>query len=191
MKKKKYKNIRLILKKNVQTFSTISKQNIPAMTTFTEPLIFSFCPRGFPAKNTGLGCDFFLQGIFLTQVSNLCPLHWQAGFLPLSHQGSPVNAISGQKERERERYFSRQIKVEDNQTYFTRVLKRVLQVKTKDGKQQHESVYESIKFVGKFKYTGKFNILQYCRSYTLITFNFAPEVKIQKVKPTITTEICQ
>ena len=58
-------------------------------------------------------------------------------------------------------------------------------------KQQHESVYESIKFVGKFKYTGKFNILQYCRSYTLITFNFAPEVKIQKVKPTITTEICQ
>ena len=41
MKKKKYKNIRLILKKNVQTFSTISKQNIPALTTFTEPLIFS------------------------------------------------------------------------------------------------------------------------------------------------------
>ena len=28
------------------------------------------------------------QGIFLTQGSNLHLLHWQAGSLPLSHQGS-------------------------------------------------------------------------------------------------------
>ena len=35
-------------------------------------------------KNTGVGCHFLLQGIFLTQVSNshlLCLLHWQAGSL--------------------------------------------------------------------------------------------------------------
>ena len=28
------------------------------------------CPWGFPDKNTGVGCHFFLQGIFLTQGSN-------------------------------------------------------------------------------------------------------------------------
>ena len=44
-------------------------------------------------KNTGVGCYFLLQGIFLTQESNLHLLrllHWQAGSLPLNHLGSPV-----------------------------------------------------------------------------------------------------
>ena len=44
------------------------------------------CSWDFPAKNTGVGCHFLLQGIFLTQGSNLCLLcllHWQAGSLPL------------------------------------------------------------------------------------------------------------
>ena len=31
-----------------------------------------------------------IPGIFLTQGSNLCLLHWQANSLPLSHQGSPI-----------------------------------------------------------------------------------------------------
>ena len=38
-----------------------------------------------PGKSTGVGCHFLLQGIFLTQGSNLCLLHflhWQAGSLP-------------------------------------------------------------------------------------------------------------
>ena len=43
----------------------------------------------FPGKNTGVGCHFLLQGIFLTQRSNPGLLHWQANSLPLSHQGSP------------------------------------------------------------------------------------------------------
>ena len=30
-----------------------------------------FCPWGFPGKNPGVGCHFLLQGIFLTQGSNL------------------------------------------------------------------------------------------------------------------------
>ena len=34
-----------------------------------------------------MGCHFLLQGIFLTQGSNLCLLHWQEDYLPLSHQG--------------------------------------------------------------------------------------------------------
>ena len=36
----------------------------------------------------GLSC-FSARGIFLDQGSNPCLLHWQAGSLPLSHQGSP------------------------------------------------------------------------------------------------------
>ena len=31
----------------------------------------SSCPWNFPGKNTGVGCHFLLQGIFLTQGSNL------------------------------------------------------------------------------------------------------------------------
>ena len=37
-----------------------------------------------------MGCQFFLQGIFPTPGSNSCLLHWQAGSLPLSHQGIPL-----------------------------------------------------------------------------------------------------
>ena len=36
----------------------------------------------------GLSCSVAC-GIFLDQGSNLCPLHWQAGYYPLDHQGSP------------------------------------------------------------------------------------------------------
>ena len=44
-------------------------------------------PWDFPGKNTGVGCQFVLQGIFLTQGSNPCLLHWQADSLPLYHLG--------------------------------------------------------------------------------------------------------
>ena len=50
------------------------------------------CPWYSPGKNTGVGCHFLLQGIFLTQGSNLhllCLLHGQADSLPLSCLGSP------------------------------------------------------------------------------------------------------
>ena len=33
------------------------------------------CPWDFPGKNTRVGCDFLLQGTFLTLVSNTCFLH--------------------------------------------------------------------------------------------------------------------
>ena len=32
---------------------------------------------GFSGKNTGVGCHFLLQEIFLTQGWNLCLLRWQ------------------------------------------------------------------------------------------------------------------
>ena len=49
------------------------------------------CPWGSPDKNTGVGCHFLLQGIFLTQGLNpylLCLLHWQADSLLLHHLGA-------------------------------------------------------------------------------------------------------
>ena len=50
------------------------------------------CSWDFPGKNTGVGCHFLLQEIFLTQGSDshlLHLLHWQVDSLPLSYLGSP------------------------------------------------------------------------------------------------------
>ena len=46
------------------------------------------CPWNFPGKNIGAGCHFLLQGIFLTQGSNiplLHFLHWQVDSLSWPH----------------------------------------------------------------------------------------------------------
>ena len=43
-----------------------------------------------PGRNTGVGCHFLLQGIFLTQGLNPCLLHWQAGSLPLGATGEAL-----------------------------------------------------------------------------------------------------
>ena len=51
------------------------------------------CPWDSPGKNTGVGCHFLLQGVFLTQGSNLhflCLLHWQVDCLPWHHLLSTV-----------------------------------------------------------------------------------------------------
>ena len=42
----------------------------------------------FPGKSTGVGCHFFLQGIFPTQGLKLDLLHCRQMFYHLSHQGS-------------------------------------------------------------------------------------------------------
>ena len=50
------------------------------------------CPWDFPGRNTGVGCHFLLQGIFLMQQSNLHLLrllHWQVGSFPLVSPGKP------------------------------------------------------------------------------------------------------
>ena len=71
--------------------------------------------RGFSLQSTGLRCTGFSScspralvvvmhrlscsaawGIFWDQGSNLCPLHWQAEFHPLDHQGSPGLYLSGE-----------------------------------------------------------------------------------------------
>ena len=46
------------------------------------------CPWDCPGKNTGVGCHFLLQRIFLTQGLNPGLLHWQVNSLSLNHLGS-------------------------------------------------------------------------------------------------------
>ena len=45
-------------------------------------------PCNFPGKNTGVGCHFLLQVLFLSQGSNLCLLHCRQILYHLSHKGS-------------------------------------------------------------------------------------------------------
>ena len=47
-----------------------------------------FHPWDSPGKNTGVGCHFLLQGIFLTRRLNPGLLHCRQTLYPLSHQGS-------------------------------------------------------------------------------------------------------
>ena len=62
-----------------------------------KPIRF-LCSWDFSGKNTAVGCRFLLQGIFPTQESSPCLLHWQANSLPLSHQGSPQYPLDSQKQ---------------------------------------------------------------------------------------------
>ena len=48
----------------------------------------------FLGKNTGVGCHFLLQEIFLTQGSNLGLQHCRQILYHLSHQGISVNTFS-------------------------------------------------------------------------------------------------
>ena len=50
------------------------------------------CPWDSPGRNIGVGHHILLQGVFLTQGSNLCLLHllhWQVCSLPLVLSGKP------------------------------------------------------------------------------------------------------
>ena len=51
------------------------------------------CPWDFPGKNTGVDCYSLLQGIFLTQGSNLSLLHCRQILYHLNHQRSPVQSV--------------------------------------------------------------------------------------------------
>ena len=44
-----------------------------------------------PAKNTGVGCHFFLQGIFPTQESNQSLLHCRQSLYQLSYKYSSMD----------------------------------------------------------------------------------------------------
>ena len=55
-------------------------------------------PLDFPGKNTGVGCHFLLQGIFLTQKLNSCLLHCRQILYCLSYQGSLILNIDNPKD---------------------------------------------------------------------------------------------
>jgi len=50
-----------------------------------------------PGKSTGVGYHALLQGIFLTQVSNLGLPHYRKFLYHLSHQGNPKQYDTGTK----------------------------------------------------------------------------------------------
>ena len=49
------------------------------------------CPWDFPGQNTGVGCHFLLQRIFLAQGSNPGLPHSRQTIYHLSYQGRPVS----------------------------------------------------------------------------------------------------
>ena len=67
----------------LKSFPTLFQPHRPQPTRL-------LCPWDFPGKNTGVGCHFLLQGVFLTQGSNSCLLHRQEASLLLSHLGIPI-----------------------------------------------------------------------------------------------------
>ena len=73
------------------TLSHVQLFQIPWTVVCQAPLSVEFS-----SKNTGLGCHFFLQGIFPTRGWNpqvLCLLHWQLDSLLLHHLGSPHSKV--------------------------------------------------------------------------------------------------
>ena len=69
--------------KSISTSVTLHAQSLQPCPTLCDPMDCSppgssLCPWDSPGKNIGIGCQFFLQGIFLTWASNLhllCLLH--------------------------------------------------------------------------------------------------------------------
>ena len=62
----------------------------PWIVALQAPLSMEFSRQEYWS---GLPCPF--QGIFLTQGSNSCLLHWQAGSLPLAPPREPTNCSNG------------------------------------------------------------------------------------------------
>ena len=51
------------------------------------------CSQDIPGKNTGVDCQFLLQGFFPTQGLNLGLLHGRWILFHLTHQGSPMDTL--------------------------------------------------------------------------------------------------
>ena len=86
-------------------------------------------PWDSPGKNTGVGCYFLLQEIFLTQGSNPCLihlLHWQADSLPVAPSGKPHLYMEYKKQKIRMNLFI-------NRNRFTEV-KEKTNLRLPDGK---------------------------------------------------------
>ena len=52
------------------------------------------CPWDSPGKNTGVGCHFLLQGVFLTQDTDPDLLHCRQILYQLIYKGSPTLSVA-------------------------------------------------------------------------------------------------
>ena len=68
-------------------------QSCPLFVTLRTLAHRLLCPWDFPCKNAGLGCHFYLYGIFLTQASNPCLLHRTGRFLTTEPPGTLPSPI--------------------------------------------------------------------------------------------------
>ena len=75
------------------------REGIVGLSLFSRSVV-SNSLRPHRLQPARLHCPGILQGIFLTQESNLRLLHWQAGSLLLSQQGSPASGPLGDLEPE-------------------------------------------------------------------------------------------
>ena len=64
---------------------------VPLSVGFSKQEYWFLCPWNSPSKNTG--CHSLLQGIFLTQGSNLYLLHWQVDSLPLTTREAQIQLL--------------------------------------------------------------------------------------------------
>ena len=76
---------------NVFTLLFLVAQSCLTLCNFTDCSLPGSSVHGIFLARIWNGCHFHLQGIFLTQGSNLGLLHWQADPLPLSCLGSPFS----------------------------------------------------------------------------------------------------
>ena len=75
--------------KSLKNDPWVHDKSLQLCPTLCDPMNSSLpvlCPRDSPGKNFGVGCHSLLQGLFLTQGSNSCLLHWQAGFFFFNHE---------------------------------------------------------------------------------------------------------
>ena len=72
----------------IECLCSVTQSYLTLYDSWTVARARLLCPWNFPGKNTGVGCHFLLQGIFLTEESNPGLLHllcWQVDALPLCH----------------------------------------------------------------------------------------------------------
>ena len=72
----------------VQSLSCVS-----FATPWTHEPTRLLCPWDFPGKDNGVGCHFLLKGIFPTQGSNMCHLHWLTYFFTTKPPGKPRETL--------------------------------------------------------------------------------------------------
>ena len=81
----------------IKKYQDHSECYYPLIPTLCDPVDYSppkfLWPWNSPGKNTGVGCHFLLQGIFLTQGLNPDLLHFRQILYHMSHQGSFYNTL--------------------------------------------------------------------------------------------------